>query len=220
MRSSLLAILPLLGLLITKSCDPIVTEFKARPLHVCSDKQTTITWKTKGEFTSLSSDRAVSSELVKVDNNGEASLFLIHTTTFSLRSTLRGEEGLKKLTVELMPAEGGKTSIEGQALCQLGRAVYATTIAAEEWDEAIRVDTITNTSDRTIRVMHGGPAIDLDPGESSESLAGASVGGTWTLSARLRPFEKCEGASLNDTYRASAPLPYLGLEVRVFCQNP
>ena len=218
-RFSILAFLPLLGLLVTKSCDPLVTEFRATPLHVCGDKPITITWKTKGESTTLTSDHPVSPPLGKVDNNGEASVILTQTTTFSLRSTLRGEEGMKRLTVEFI-AEGGKASIEGQALCQLGSAVYATTIATDEWDEAIRVDTIANTSDRPLRVMHGGQAIDLDRGESSESLAGTSVGGTWTLSAKLRPFETYEGAASNDKFKPRDPLPYLGLEVRVFCQNP
>ena len=217
-RLSPLALLPLLGLLVTRSCDPIVTEFKARPLHVCTNKPITIMWKTRGEAATLESD-PVSSLPRKIENNGEVSVILAQTTTFTLRSTLKGDDGSKKVTVEFVPGEGGKTSIEGRALCQLGAFVYTTTIAPEEWDEAIRVDAIKNTSDRTIRVMYGSVAIDLDPGESSESLAGASVGGTWTLSSRLRPFEKCDGGS-NDAYKQREHSPYLGLEVSVFCQYP
>jgi hypothetical protein len=214
---SALALLPLLGLLVAKSCDPIVTEFKARPLHVCGNKPITITWNTKGEATTLAADHPVRFPLGRVDNHGEASVILSQTTTFSLRSRLRGEEGVKKLTVEFIPSEGGKTSIEGQALCQLGAAVYTTTLPPDDWDQAIRVNTIANTSDRPIRVMHGDSALDLDPGESSESLAGSPIGGTWTLSAKLRPFEKCEA---NDMNKPREPLPYLALEVGVFCHYP
>ncbi len=216
-----MAFFPLLGLVFTRSCDPVVTQFSVTPMHVCSGRSVTISWKTIGETTTLSADHSVVPPLEKVDNSGQITVQINQTTTFTIESILKGEKYGKKVTVELISSQGAATIIGGQSVLQLDSAVSTIEIKQNEWDEAIRVDTITNVSGRPIKLFYAGSVIELGAGETTEALAGSSIGGTWTITAELRAGESSSRSDQpNDSGRRWQPLPYLAIEVNTSCQYP
>ena len=216
-----LAFFPMLGLVFTRSCDPVVTQFSVTPLHVCSGRSVTISWKTIGETTTITADHSVSPPLEKVDNSGQITVMVNRTTTFTIESILKGEKYSKKVTVELIPRQGAATIIGGQSVLQLDSVVSTIEIKQNEWDEAIRLDTITNVSGRPIKLFHAGSVIELGAGETTEALAGSMIAGTWALTAELRAGESASRSDQpNDSGKRWQPLPYLALEVNTFCQYP
>lgn len=217
----LAAFFPMLGLVLTRSCDPVVTQFSVTPLHVCSGRSVTINWKTIGETTTITADHSVSPPLERIDNSGQITIVINQTTTFTIESILKGEKYNKKVTVELITRQGAVTTIGGQSTQQLDSAVSTIEMKQSEWDEVLRVDTVTNVSGRPIKLFHSGSVIELAAGETTEALAGSMIGGTWALTAELRPGESSSrDDQLNDSGKRWQPLPYLALEVNTSCQYP
>jgi hypothetical protein len=211
----------MLGLVFTRSCDPVVTQFSVTPLHVCSGRTVTISWKTIGETTTLTADHPVVPPLEKVASSGQITVLVSQTTTFTIESILKGEKDNKRIEVELIPRQGATTLIGAQSVSQLESAVSTFEIKQSEWDEAVRVDTITNVSDRPIKLFHAGSVIELGSGETTESLAGSMVGGIWKLTAELQAGESSYRSDQpNQDGRRWQPLPYLAIEVNTSCQYP
>ena len=216
-----LAFFPMLGLVFTRSCDPVVTQFSVTPLHICSGRTVTISWKTVGETTTLTADHPVVPPLEKVANSGQITVSISQTTTFTIESVLKGEKDSRRIEVELTPRQGSTTIIGAQSVSQSQSAVSTIEIKQSEWDEALRVDTITNVSGRPIKLILDGWVIELGAGETTESLAGSMLCGIWKLTAELQAGESAYRSDQpNQDGRRWKPLPYLAVEVNTSCQYP
>jgi hypothetical protein len=198
-----------------------VTQFSVTPVHVCSGRSVTISWKTIGETTTLTVDHPVVPPLEKVASSGQITVSISQTTTFTIESILKGEKDSKRIEVELIPRQGATTLIGAQSVSQSESAISTIEIKPIEWDEAVRVDTITNVSGRPIKLFHAGSVIELGAGETTESLAGSMIGGVWKLTDELRTGESSSRSDQpNDGGRRWQPLPYLAIEVNTSCLYP
>jgi hypothetical protein len=205
-----------------------VIDFKVRPNHVCSGDRVTITWNTAGETTTLSSNPVVEPPLGEVENEGSEERDVDETTTFRINVTAGDESDDDHETVEVVPPGGADFRFGTLGECVNGVPQWVVVTPPDEWSDRLTVNTVRNTSGRTITVAHINVAWALNPGDETASFAGQPVSGDWILSAIILPLDNpCpvpdgEGGFVEPGRRPDGtgrpPLPTLSISINAVCQ--
>jgi hypothetical protein len=91
--------------------------------------------------------------------------------------------------------------------------VAITILQPADWDDLVRIDTISGHSHRTLRVLHGGREVVLPAdGSESDQMKGLKVSGRWEIYAALQP-----GEVIGDPNHA--PPDRLRVLIHLLCRN-
>jgi hypothetical protein len=204
----------LLGLLLmatvaASSCaSPKIERFAADPQRICQDQATTLTWSVKGTPVLEAEPPVAGVGPVAATDSLDVSPG--ETTIFTLRVTRNGKAAYARQEVVVYQTAAAVPLVIATEPDAGGGLVATTTAPAQDWDGALRIATLTNTSDRAVTVEHAGRTVHLAVGGVSTELADQPFSGAWTLRAGLLPLEV-----IGDP--AHAPAEMLRLQATLTC---
>lgn len=208
-RRRVLLGLILFALFAMSACaSPKINQFATDPRRMCQGQTTLLSWSVKGTPV-LESEPPVTGT-GPVSAAGSLNLTLDETTVFTLRVTRGGKSAYARQEVVVFPTAATIPLVIATEPDTSGGLVAMTTAPAQDWDAELRIATVTNASDRAVKVRHDGREVDLGVGEVTSALADVGVSGVWELRAGLLPQE-----IIGDP--AHAPAEALRLQVTLTC---
>ena len=178
------------------ACPPTINQFVARPNMVCAGSTVELSWEATHDGT-LSTKTPVST-LESVAAHGSQQVSPASTTTYRLE--VQGLTGSAAREVDItVLGPGGERKI-GQSVadpattCVDGVLTVVDDLATTSWATGLTVVEVRlpDGVDRTIRVLHAGREIELNPtNRRSDQLGGLPVVGKWQLSTPLSAGESC-----------------------------
>ncbi len=205
-RASLL----ILALTLSACAHPKITRFEAAPQRLCRDQVTTLTWSVVGEPV-LSADPPLPGT-GPVSPEGSRTFAPTTSTVFTLRVARGGKSARANQEVVVYATPPVVQVVIATEPGPDGGIVATDVVPPADWDDGLRIATVTNGSDRAVTVHHGGREVVLAPAEASDVLAGLTMSGAWELAAGLLP-----GEIMGDP--AHAPADRLRLHVALACSR-
>lgn len=201
--------LALLATLAMSGCaSPKILAFAANPQRICQDQTATLSWSVKGTAVLEAEPPVAGVGAVAAADSLEVSAG--ETTVFTLRVTRNDKMAFARQEVVVYQTDAVVPIVIATEPADGGGLEATVEAPVRDWDAALRIATVANTSDRPVTIEHGGRQVTLAAGEESAALADVVVSGTWTLRAELLP-----GEIIGDP--AHAPAEMLRVAVTLTC---
>ena len=178
-------------LLILGCSKPSISSFSVTPRRICVGDTVSIRFKTKGE-----------PRLTVVSRGGDPE----DTTTYTLIAEKRNKRAFARQDV-VRVRPGRPRDLLFMVTAARNDSIQALkTLTGDAWESSLRLNTLTTTPGRPVRVRHADrEAILGGDGSPSAAFSGMAFAGPWELAAALLPGESIGGAtSPPDRFRLSA----------------
>jgi len=180
-------------LLLLAACKPSISSFSVTPRRICLGDTVSIRFKTKGQ-----------PRLMVVSRGGDPE----DTTTYTLIAEKRKKLAFARQDV-IRVSPGRPRDLLFIVTAARNDSVQALkTLSGDAWESSLRLNTLTSTMGRPVRVRHAGrEAVLGGDGSPTSTFSGLSFAGPWELAAALLPDESIGGATPPpDRFRLSATL--------------
>ena len=193
------------------ACAPQILTFSSSPGRICKGQPTMITWDIKGIALLLSHPYLPNTG--PVETSGSRKFALNETTLFTIKAIRSNKERYAEQEVKVYTSGDQKEiAIETEPDFS-GNLVAVEALEPEVWgdiDEIMRIDSITNNSDRQLIVKHDHKEVMLPENSSSDEMKGLKISGIWEIHANLKPAEVMGDPS-------HAPPDFLTISITLSC---
>ena len=175
---------------------------------MCAGENATLSWRVRGDAALSATPPREGTG--KVPSSGSRRFTIAESTLFEITAKRRGKSAFARQEVAAFATGATREIAFRTDLLGTDSLIAAGTIPPADWDDELRIDTVSGQSQRQLRVVHGGHDILLPAdGSASDSLRGARVGGRWEMRSGLPPGEAVGGPH--------APPDRLRVLVRLSC---
>jgi len=177
--------------LLLGGCKPSISTFSVTPRRICPGDTISVRFKTSGQ-----------PRLTVVSHGGDTE----DTTTYTLIAEKRKKLAFARQDV-IRVRPGRPRDLLFMVTAARNDSVHALkTLSGAAWESSLRLNTLSSTTGRPIRVRHTGrEAILGGDGTPSPAFTGLAFAGEWELAAALLPGESIGGATPPpDRFRLSA----------------
>lgn len=171
------------------ACSGKIHQFAPSAKVVCPGQPVKLTWKASGS-TRLTAEPPLDG-LGSVPEEGSRDVTITRSTLFTLSAARTG--GTARRQQEVTLGEGLDVSIgEATSTCDASGVSATAVVAAEEWDDRLRIGTIdTSVLGRPITIERDGRTVDVGAAQTTDAFTGEKVSGTWIIRSPLRAGEQC-----------------------------
>lgn len=193
------------------ACGPEIVSFESNPRRLCLGQSTTLSWMVKGEA-ALSAEPQLAGTGT-VASTGSRRFTPVQSTTFKMTATRQGKSQFAKQEVVTLDTGEERPMVIKTEPDGAGGFVGIVTLQQTDWDDLVRINTISGQSNRPLRVLHEGREVTLlADGSESDQMKGLKVSGHWEIHAGLQP-----GEIIGDPNHA--PPDRLRLLIHLSCGN-
>ncbi len=179
------------------ACDARVDQFSASLHYICPGQQVQLAWRVTGSGSMKSTPPLASFPDGPVDDEGQATVAPVATTTIVLHVTrflghaTSSPQELRMLGPSTTPEPLSVSLADSSAGCRDGK-VWAT-VHPQRFSNDLKVATVAPHAEdgRTYDVAHGGVHATVRPGTIATAFAGMPIVGDWILTSTLAPGEAC-----------------------------
>lgn len=198
--------------IVLTSCKPKVELFDVTPNRICEGQEVTVNWKVKGKGL-LNANPAINNT-GPVASQGSAGFSPINDTVFKITAMRNGkDQAYAEAEVLVFENLDQKKLVFKTEPFKNSRLLASGVLNPEVWDDVIKIDTITNLSDRQILIVHDNKEANLlSQNISTELFRGTKLSGKWEIFTDLLP-----GEIIGDP--SNAPPDRLGILVTLICIN-
>lgn len=188
MKYSLWIVYLLAVVFLMAACGPKIVSFEASPHRLCTGQSTTLSWMVKGEA-KLSAEPSLAGTGV-VPSTGSRSFTPVQSTTFKITAARHGKSQFAKQEVVTLATGEERPIVIRTDPDGAGGLVGIVTLQPADWDDLVRINTISGQSNRILRVLHEGREVILSAdGSESDQMKDLKVSGRWEIHAGLQPGE-------------------------------
>jgi hypothetical protein len=175
---------------------------------VCAGESAKLSWRVRGNA-ALSATPPLDGT-GEVPSSGSREFAIAQPTVFEITAKRHGKTAFARQEVTAFATGATRDIVFRTDSLAPDSLIAAGTIPPADWDDELRIDTVSGQSQRQLRVVHEGRDILLPAdGSASDALRGARVGGRWEIRSGLLAGETIGGPH--------APPDRLRVVVRLSC---